>query len=259
MSSYLQISGLVKRFGSAVPSLGPVDLVLETGRIATIVGRSGTGKTTLLRVLAGLERPDAGTVRLDGVPIRPEDIGVVFQEPRLMPWLSVAGNVGFGLQHLPARERDAAVAEALEVIGLSAHAGKLPKQLSGGMAQRVALARALAVRPRLLLLDEPFSALDPSTRGAMQDHLLALWQHYGPTIVLVSHDMEEALALADHITVLDGPPGRVVAEFCPELPRPRRRLSPGFQRWRQRLLGMIESSDGNEADRRSVTEIRYAV
>ena len=258
MAALLQISGVVKRF-EATTALGPVDLVLDTGRIAAIIGRSGTGKSTLLRLLAGLEQPDSGRILLDGEPIRPDDVCVVFQEPRLMPWLDVTANVGFGLHHLPRHEREDAVAEALEVVGLVEHAGKLPKQLSGGMAQRVALARALAVRPRLLLLDEPFSALDPLTRASMQEHLLGLWQHYGPTIVLISHDMDEALALADHIVVLDGPPGRVVAEFGPDLPHPRRRTSPGFQRWRHRLIEILESSNGNEGRRRAVTETRYAV
>ena len=259
MSSLLQIKGLVKGFGGPTPAVGPVDLVLETGRIAVIIGRSGTGKSTLLRLLAGLEAPDAGQIRLDGAAIRPDDVAVVFQEPRLMPWLDVAGNIGFGLHHLPRQERAAAVAEVLDVVGLAEHAGKLPKQLSGGMAQRVALARALALRPRLLLMDEPFSALDPLTRSAMHDHLIALWQHYQPTIVLISHDMDETLALGDHIVVLDGPPGRVLAEFGPDLPHPRRRAGPSFQRWRQRLVDILGSSNGNGAGSRAVTEIAYAV
>jgi sulfonate transport system ATP-binding protein len=258
MPALLHIGGLVKRFDAAAPALGPVDLVLEAGRIAAIIGRSGTGKSTLLRVLAGLERPESGKVLFDGRPIGPEDVGVVFQEPRLMPWLDVAGNVGFGLHSLPRAEREAAVTEVLEVVGLTSHAGKWPKQLSGGMAQRVALARALAVRPRLLLLDEPFSALDPLTRVAMQDHLMALWRHYRPTIILISHDMDEALALADHIVVLDGPPGRVVAEFEPDLSHPRRRTSPGFLRWHHRLVEMLGTSAGKAGARSAAREENYA-
>src|ERR1700735_265767 len=133
MSSLLQISGLVKRFDDATAVLGPVDLVMETGRMTAIIGRSGTGKSTLLRLLAGLERPGAGQIRLDGRQIRPEDVGVVFQEPRLMPWLDVAGNIGFGLRHCPRHEARETVSEMLERVGLAAHADKLPKQLSGGM------------------------------------------------------------------------------------------------------------------------------
>jgi sulfonate transport system ATP-binding protein len=253
MAGRLEIAGLVKRFDAAHPALGPIGLVIDEGGFAAVVGRSGCGKSTFLRCLAGLEHPESGSIRLVGAPIRPEDVAVVFQEPRLMPWLNVERNVAFGLQHLPRAERAAAVAEALAVVGLTDAAHKLPKQLSGGMAQRAALARALAVRPRLLLLDEPFSALDPLTRVAMQDHLLELWHHYGPTIVLVSHDMEEALALADRIVVLDGPPGRVVAEFSPGMAHPRRRSSAPFQRWRDRLVGVLGVQG------RAVEEIRDAV
>ncbi len=257
MDELLEIGGLVKGFETDSPVLGPVDLTLEGGRIAAIIGRSGTGKSTLLRLLAGLESPSAGSIRLDGKPIRPNDVGVVFQEPRLMPWLNVAGNVGFGLKHLPRAERRAAVAEALEVVGLADAAEKLPKQLSGGMAQRTALARALAIRPRLLLLDEPFSALDPLTRLSMQDHLLEIWRHYGPTVVLISHDMDEALVLADRIVVLDGPPGRVIAEFSPDLSQPRRRGGPGFQRWRDRLIAMLGVGAGPQ--RTDFPEMKHAV
>jgi sulfonate transport system ATP-binding protein len=239
MTGLLEIDGLVKRFEPGQAALGPLDLALDCGKLSVVVGRSGCGKSTLLRCLAGLERPDAGTVRLAGQAIRPEDVAVVFQEPRLMPWLDVERNAAFGLRHLSAARRREAAGEALEMVGLLDVAHRLPKHLSGGMAQRVALARALAVRPRLLVLDEPFSALDPLTRVAMQDHLLGLWRHYGPTIVMVSHDLEEAVALADRIIVLDGPPGRVVAEFSPGLPHPRRRSGGQFQRWRDRLLGVL--------------------
>jgi sulfonate transport system ATP-binding protein len=259
MTELLEIDGLVKRFEAPEPVLGPIDLVLDTGRITAVIGRSGTGKSTLLRLLAGLERPSAGSICLNGVPIRPADVGVVFQEPRLMPWLTVTANVAFGLKHLPKHECDDAVAEAIEVVGLADAANKLPKQLSGGMAQRVALARAFAVRPRLLLLDEPFSALDPLTRISMQDHLLEIWQHYGPTVVLISHDMDEALALADRIVVLDGPPGRVVAEFSPDLPHPRRRSGPRFQRWRDRLVDVLGPGRAPERSNVIFPEMKYAV
>ncbi len=152
-----------------------------------------------------------------------------------MPWLSVARNVAFGLAGGDSSARDAAVAEALSVVGLKHAAALLPKQLSGGMAQRVALARSLAPAPALLLLDEPFSALDPFTREQMQGHLLHLHRHYGATMVLITHDMDEALALADRIIVLRGPPGLVVADLSPGLARPCARTSPDFVAWKARL------------------------
>ncbi len=239
MTGLLHINGLVKQFGGAAPVLGPLHLTLDTGCVSAVIGKSGCGKSTLLRCLGGLERPDSGVISFDGETIRPDDVAIVFQEPRLMPWLTVAENVAFGLGHVPRAQRKSQVADVIEVVGLQDATDKLPKQLSGGMAQRVALARALAVRPRLLLLDEPFSALDPLTRIAMQDHLLTLWQHYRPTIVFITHDMDEALALAERIVVMDGPPGRIIAEFTPSLPFPRRRTGPEFQRWRDRLVGVL--------------------
>jgi len=191
-------------------------------------------------------------------PIRPDDVAVVFQEPRLMPWLTVADNVGFGLAHLPKPARAAAIAEALEQVGLAEAATKLPKQLSGGMAQRAALARALAVRPKLLLLDEPFSALDPLTRTGLQNHLGEVCRHYGPTVLLITHDMDEALVLADRIIVLDGPPGRIVAEFAPRLPAGLKRTAPAFQRWKDRLTDVLGPAPGTATVTR-IEDHRHAV
>jgi sulfonate transport system ATP-binding protein len=178
--------------------LGPLHFAFEAGETVAVIGRSGCGKSTLLRLVAGLDTPSAGTATLAGQPIRPEDVAIVFQEPRLMPWLSVADNVGFGLGHLSKIARADAVAEALDVVGLAEAATKLPKQLSGGMAQRTALARALVVRPQLLLLDEPFSALDPLTRVGLQNHLGEVRDHYGPTVLLITHacKVETGRALA---------------------------------------------------------------
>ncbi|GGF49971.1 nitrate/sulfonate/bicarbonate ABC transporter ATP-binding protein [Aliidongia dinghuensis] len=238
MTELLEIRGLAKRFDDRLV-LGPLHFAFETGETVAVIGRSGCGKSTLLRLIAGLDEPSAGTATLGGRPIRPEDVAVVFQEPRLMPWLSVADNVGFGLSHLAKAKRAEAIAEALAVVGLADAAAKLPKQLSGGMAQRVALARALVVRPRLLLLDEPFSALDPLTRTGLQNHLGEVRDHYGPTILLITHDMDEALALADRIIVLDGPPGRIVAEFAPRLAPGIKRTAPQFQRWKDRLTDVL--------------------
>jgi ABC-type nitrate/sulfonate/bicarbonate transport system ATPase subunit len=171
-------------------------------------------------------------------------VGYVFQEPRLMPWLDVRRNAGFGLAHLPRGRRDAAVAEALAVVGLTDAAGLLPKELSGGMAQRAALARALAARPALLLLDEPFSALDPLTRAQMQDHLLAVRRYYDPTMVLITHDMDEALALADRVLVLRGSPGRIVADVPLDLPTPRDRMGAAFLTLKRALTAALAEHEG---------------
>jgi sulfonate transport system ATP-binding protein len=230
MAHDLHIQGLCKSYGEHAV-LGPIDLHLQAGTMTGVIGRSGCGKTTLLRCLGALEQPSAGTLRIGTGDLRREEIGIVFQEPRLMPWLTVARNVAFGL----AGRNEAAVAEALQVVGLREAATLLPKQLSGGMAQRVALARALAPAPALLLLDEPFSALDPFTREQMQDHLLHLHRHYGATMVMITHDMDEALALADRIIVLRGRPGLVVADVAPGLARPSVRTAPDFVRWKARL------------------------
>jgi sulfonate transport system ATP-binding protein len=151
----------------------------------------------------------------------------------------VSKNTGFGLAGLSKPDRSLAISEALDLVGLPNAGHLLPKQLSGGMAQRVALARALAPHPKLILLDEPFSALDPFTREQMQDHLVHLHAHYGATMVLITHDMDEALALAHRVIVLDGPPGRVIGDFSPDLPRPADRTSTDFFSWKRRLTALF--------------------
>lgn len=240
MAHPVHVEGLRKSFGSA-PVLGPIDLHLEAGSITVIIGRSGCGKTTLLRCLGGLERPDSGLIRIGQEPLKRENVGYVFQEPRLMPWLTVARNVGFGLADRDAGARDAAVRNALHRIGLPDAGSLLPKQLSGGMAQRVALARGLAPEPEVLLLDEPFSALDPFTREQMQDHLLHLHRHYGTTIVLITHDMDEALTLADRVLVLRGRPGLVEADLVLDRSRPCLRTSQEMVNWRNRLTTCLSA------------------
>ena len=202
-----------KTYSNGVRALEGVSLAVGPGEILVVVGASGGGKSTLLRAISGLDAPTQGRVALDGVAITAphEKIGIIFQEPRLLPWLKVADNVGFGLGDRPKRERVQRVAAALKRVGLADKAGMWPRELSGGQAQRVAIARALVPRPEVLLLDEPFSALDAFTRADLQDHLLDLWADAKPTLILVTHDVEEALLLSERVVVLSQRPGRVVA------------------------------------------------
>lgn len=238
----LRLDHIGKQFGAGVVALDGISLHLQAGEIVTLVGASGCGKSTLLRIVAGLEQPSTGRVLIEGEPsVAPHPaVGVIFQEPRLMPWLTVRDNVRFGIAHLPAAEQAHRTAAVLERVELSQFAEALPRQLSGGMAQRVAIARALVARPALLLLDEPFSALDPFTKARLQDHLLDIWADNRPTLLLVTHDLEEALVLSDRVVVLHGHPGRIGQTFAIDLPRPRRRTSPEFQAWKQRLLDALD-------------------
>jgi len=243
----LAIDGVDKRYPNGRLALTGVTLRVAEGEILAVVGGSGCGKSTLLRLISGLDRPTAGSVVLDGTSVtgpRPE-IGMVFQEPRLMPWLPIERNVGFGIRHLPAAEQTARVSEALARVGLASHLGHWPRELSGGQAQRVALARALVGRPKVLLLDEPFSALDALTRNDLQEHLLDLWAYDRPTMILVTHDIEEALFLADRIVVMEPNPGRVRAELVPPQRRPRDRLDPEFLRWKYKLLTALDQASRN--------------
>jgi sulfonate transport system ATP-binding protein len=237
----LQLDHIGKQFDNRVVALDGISLHLRAGEIVTLVGASGCGKSTLLRIVAGLEQPSTGRVLLAGAPLTGPHpaVGVIFQEPRLLPWLSVAANVRFGLAHLPAAEQAQRTAAVLARVDLSSFAEALPRQLSGGMAQRVAIARALVTQPALLLLDEPFSALDPFTKVSMHEHLLDIWADTRPTLLLVTHDVEEALVLSDRVVVLHGHPGRISQTLSVDLPRPRRRTSPEFQAWKQRVLDAL--------------------
>ncbi|AGT11159.1 ABC-type nitrate/sulfonate/bicarbonate transport system, ATPase component (plasmid) [Paracoccus aminophilus JCM 7686] len=217
-----------------------LDLDIEPGEILAIVGASGSGKTTLLRVLAGLEEADSGSISIDGDPVSGVGPGraVIFQEPRLLPWLTVLDNVAFGLE-MQGRTKLAArrYAESyLRLVGLGDFSAAYPAQLSGGMAQRVGIARALAVQPGILLLDEPFGALDAMTKITMQEELAGIWQREGVTMVLVTHDLEEAIYLADRVLVLSHQKGGAPRILENPLPRPRERAETGFVRLRERLM-----------------------
>ena len=254
--SLLTLDRASKRFGNR-HALADVSLSVASGEIVALVGASGSGKSTLLRLLAGLEAPTSGRAlfhdaEIDG-PL--PEIGVIFQEPRLLPWLSVADNVGFGLAHLDAAERGRRVNRALDRVGLAAYAKALPRELSGGMAQRVSIARALVGQPEVLLLDEPFSALDAFTRTDLQDHLLDLWREDRPTLVLVTHDLDEALVLADRVVLLAGPPGRIFAERSVSLARPRERTSAAFQEEKRQLLSTLHAARSGRTYEPEVLEV----
>lgn len=240
----LTLSGLTKVYAGGSTALSQVNLSVEAGEIAAIVGGSGCGKTTLLRLVAGLDQASAGSIEIDGDRISSPHpaVGIVFQEPRLLPWLSVRDNVAFGLGEQPRGARRDRAEEALERVGLAGYGGRWPRELSGGQQQRVAIARALAPRPKALLLDEPFSALDAFTRASLHDHLLALWEESRPTVVIVTHDVEEAVTLGDRIIVMQPKPGRIFEECNVDLPRPRDRMSPNFDTVKRQVLRALDQS-----------------
>ena len=240
----LELDRLSKTYPNGVHALDGVSFSVGPGEIVAIVGGSGSGKSTLLRAISGLDTPSQGRILLDGEPVTQphERIGIIFQEPRLLPWLTVAANVGFGLEDRPRAERNERVAKALARVGLSDKANMWPRELSGGQAQRVAIARALVPRPEVLLLDEPFSALDAFTSVDLQDHLLDLWADLRPTLVLVTHDVDEAVVLADRIMVMRPRPGRIFEEIAAELPRPRDRQSAAFDFVKRRVLAALDRS-----------------
>jgi sulfonate transport system ATP-binding protein len=240
----LELDRVSKTYPNGVHALDGVSFSVGAGEIVAIVGGSGCGKSTLLRAISGLDTPSQGRILLDGEPVTQphERIGIIFQEPRLLPWLTVAANVGFGLEGRPRAERNERVAKAQARVGLSDKANMWPRELSGGQAQRVAIARALVPRPEVLLLDEPFSALDAFTRADLQDHLLDLWADLRPTLMLVTHDVDEAVVLADRIMVMRPRPGRIFEEIAAELPRPRDRQSAAFDFVKRRVLAALDRS-----------------
>jgi sulfonate transport system ATP-binding protein len=240
----LSIRGLSKTYATGTKALEAVTLEVGAGEILAIVGGSGCGKTTLLRLVGGLDQASAGLIKVDDAEIAGPHpaVGIVFQEPRLMPWLSVADNVGFGIASLALPERKARVADAIARVGLSGYEERWPRELSGGQQQRVAIARAFVARPKVLLLDEPFSALDAFTRASLHEHLLALWQEQRPTVVMVTHDVEEAVTLADRIIVMRPKPGRVFETVTAGLERPRDKLAVGFDKAKRRVLNALDRS-----------------
>jgi len=241
------VEGVSKRYDGAqgpVQALDSVSFDVADGELVCVVGPSGCGKTTLFRIIAGLEPPTDGRVRLDGEQIDgpTTDLGLVFQEYHLFPWLTVADNVGFGPDHagMPEAVRDERVRELIDLVGLRGSADGYPRDLSGGMKQRVALARALALDPGLLLMDEPFGAVDAQTKRMLQDELLDIWEETGKTVLFVTHDIEEAVKLADRVVVMDREPGRTDEIVDVDLERPRKRTDEAFGRHYQYILDLIE-------------------
>lgn len=245
----LRIDGVSKRFqvnGAPLHVLDRLDLSVAPGEFLTIVGASGCGKSTLLRLIAGLDTSFDGGVSLDGTPVTEPglDRGLVFQEPRLFPWLTVAGNMELGLLntgHTKAERRDA-VRCHIALVGLDGFQDAYPHQLSGGMAQRAAIARGLVNRPRVLLLDEPFGALDALTRARLQEELQRIWAAEGITMLLVTHDVEEAVYLGDRVVVMAPRPGRIAASFDVDVPRPRDRASLVLARFRDQVMTALEAT-----------------
>jgi sulfonate transport system ATP-binding protein len=237
----VRLEGVSMTFPDGHRALDTLDLDVESGHFVAVIGGSGSGKSTLLRLVAGLETPTSGTVTVGDATVEGprREVGVMFQEPRLMPWLSVADNVTFGLRDVAEAERTAIAAGILGRVGLTGFAGMLPRQLSGGMAQRVALARALVGDPGVLLLDEPFSAVDALTRAELQDHLLEVWTADRRTVLLVTHDIDEAIRLADTVVVLTGRPGAIVERFDIDTARPRDPADPSVARLRARAVAAL--------------------
>src|SRR5712691_3656566 len=242
----VEIQGLTKRYavdGAEIVALLEIDVTINEGEFLCLLGPSGCGKSTLLKVVAGLIPATAGSVRINGRPVTAPgpDRAVVFQDYALFPWMTVSANAEFGLAARgldPARRHEVS-SELLRVVGLADFAGKYPHHLSGGMKQRVSIARALAVDPVLLLMDEPFGALDAQTRYVMQQELLRIWRAYRKTVLFVTHSIEEALYLGDRVLIMTARPGRTKAELRVEQPRPRDIASPELTRLRRQALDLL--------------------
>ena len=228
--STLSIRGVGRTFpgvngGAATLALQPTDLEVAHNDFITVLGPSGCGKSTLLRIVAGLDTPSTGQVLLDGAPVEGPgaDRGMVFQSYTLFPWLTVRENICFGLREkgMPAAQQAEIAARFIAEVGLAGFEAHYPKQLSGGMQQRVALARALANDPKILLLDEPFGALDNQTRALMQELLLSIWELHKKTVLFVTHDIDEAIFMANRCAVFSARPGRIKNELAIDLPYPR--------------------------------------
>jgi sulfonate transport system ATP-binding protein len=251
IESNLAIQNLAKDYINAqavIRVLEAINLDIRQGEFISIVGGSGCGKTTLLRIIAGLEREFQGSVRLGEKRISGSglDRGVVFQEHRLLPWLTVKGNIAFALNNITDKERDRIVREHIDRVGLTGFEKAYPHQLSGGMAQRVAIARALVNRPQILLLDEPFGALDALTRIQMQQEILRIWEVEKNTMILVTHDIDEAIFLGDRVIIMSDRPGTIKRIIPVALSRPRDRSNVEFAYLRREIYQEFFAKSGDD-------------
>jgi ABC-type nitrate/sulfonate/bicarbonate transport system ATPase subunit len=252
VSSQLSIQGVSRVFtspkGQTTQALTPVDFEVRENDFVTILGPSGCGKSTLLRIVAGLDQPTTGQVLLDGAPVQGPgaDRGMVFQSYTLFPWLTIEQNIRFGLRErgMPEREQKERADYFIAKVGLRGFEQHFPKQLSGGMQQRTAIARALANDPKILLLDEPFGALDNQTRVLMQELLLGIWESAQKTVLFVTHDIDEAIFMANRVAVFSARPGRIKTELAVYFPHPRHytiKTSPEFMALKARLTEEIRA------------------
>jgi len=246
MVGEIRIENAIKIFpqqdAEDVTALNGVNLTIKSGEFVSLIGPSGCGKSTLLRLIAGLDSATSGALYLDDEPIKEPSYerGLVFQDPTLFPWLNIRDNIAFGLKARGTYKGSVKeVQEFLELVGLSTFAKSFPHQLSGGMAQRASLARALVNRPKVLLLDEPLGALDAFTRMNMQDELIRIWQERGTTMVMVTHDVDEAIYLSDRVVVMTPRPAKIERSIDVKLFRPRARNNPEFLSLRSKILEIL--------------------
>lgn len=254
-NSVIQIANVGIRFsidGGTVEALRDINLEISRNEFVCIVGASGCGKSTLLRIIGGLETRYAGEISVGGKPIHGPgtDRGIVFQEARLFPWLTLQKNVAYGLpDNMPSQQKNELVAQHLSLVGLENFKDAYPRQLSGGMQQRASIARALVNKPEVLLMDEPFGALDAFTRINMQQEVLKIWETEKTTVILVTHDIDEAVYLSDRVVLMSKRPGTVKKIIRNELPRPRKRSSDAYTKMRNTIYEEFFSEfDTNEIE-----------
>lgn len=246
--SVLELKNIVKKFGNGkkdIVAVDDVDLTVKNNEFVSLVGPSGCGKSTILRMIAGLETPTSGGIYLDEKEVLGPDAdrGMVFQQYTLLPWKTVLQNVTFGLEikKIPKKERIEIAKKFIKMVGLEEFSDAYPYELSGGMQQRVAIARTLANDPKVVLMDEPFGALDTQTRTMLQDHMLKIWETEKKTIVFVTHSVDEAVYLSDKVVVMTARPGKIKTIIDIDLDRPRKRTSPEFIEYRKKIIEELKT------------------